>query len=1110
MKRILLIFTMLFLSVLVMGQGSDCNVATPFCTDGGSTFPAGIDNGSFQPAGNSYSCGFDVLFSQPNAAWYYLEIDMSGDLIVDITSSPAEDIDFAAWGPYPDFASAQANCGSLPDAIDCSFDPQDNEILDIPGVVSGQVYLVMITNYSNNPTNITVNSASANTASTNCDITTDCSADPGTYSVSTTGSQSGNTITLCPGQSFDITSDLNYVLPIPQSGESSELFYAIYDSAPPANPDPTVDSQASGLFWPDEDFLSSDPGGTNSNAEGGIPTSMTTSGVTGTGGTTVWFVPVTADDSDNGGNPNGIIGIDQNGDNCYEVGVPLQVIYLSAVEYSTVITCDPATGNGSIEVTMSGGLPPYVISGNVGGSLSTTNIPNDGGSVTISLTDGDSYGFNVTDANNCLNTFLGGTFNCNESLGGNCENTTVVAILDNNPANPASSIISNSGSNGTMGSGTEIISVCLLIEHNWIEDLDIELFAPNGSIVNLSSDNGGSSEDYGDVAGGIEVCFTPTATNLITTYTGGNIGDWLPEAGNFNAFNGSNPNGNWELSISDDELLLSGSLISWSIEFSNGNCSSPCLTANEDCNSAQIINLTSGVTECSPGCTIGASDDSAILDQSLCGDINGAAVWYQFTTVEQILYLDLSGDIPDPQIQFWTSCGNYLPNLCQIGSGGVIDVTLFPGSGDTYLISVSSVSGTEGQFELCLLNEPDPSPCNVDNDLIESSSSDPSTPIGGPYSAGETVEFCYTINDFERAGCNWLHGIVPTWGECWTTPVGSQPTITTALTTAGANMTASVLSGTSGTWSWFADGVVQYNNIPNGTLPAGTNVGGGWFFITTYDSDPENYNAANNNPTDPNQSYGDGYTSFPGNLDYECENVFDNGYTWNVCFELTTQDVSACSNSLLDCTVTVKTYGDGETGVWEDEGCYLDLPTDFSATSCCVESVTATPVTECEGEVAVINSNYVGAGTVNWFSSPLGGTPIASGLSFTTPTLVGPGPVTYYLEVEENGCISERTSVIVTINELPDISVINGNAILCEGDASLINLSVSATAGSNIVWTATPGGPAGSGTQINVNPAVTTIYTIAATPINGCPAAEAVVVVTVEDCCETTPGLIGN
>jgi len=82
-----------------------------------------------------------------------------------------------------------------------------------------------------------------------------------------------------------------------------------------------------------------------------------------------------------------------------------------------------------------------------------------------------------------------------DPVSGACQNTVSVPIPDNT-GTPGFSLIDVDGSVGTMGSGTEILSVCILVDHTWIGDLDIWVYEPDGTGVNLSNQNGGADKDY--------------------------------------------------------------------------------------------------------------------------------------------------------------------------------------------------------------------------------------------------------------------------------------------------------------------------------------------------------------------------------------------------------------------------------------------------------------------------------------------------------------------------------------------------------------------------------------------------------------------------------------
>ena len=131
-------------------------------------------------------------------------------------------------------------------------------------------------------------------------------------------------------------------------------------------------------------------------------------------------------------------------------------------------------------------------------------------------------------------------------------------------------------------------SVCLTINHPVALDIDAYLIAPNGTVLELTTDNGQFQNVYQNI------CFSPSAVLPIASSSILPNGSYLPE-GNFSTIE-NNTNGLWKLWISDDGLGFSGNLIEWSISFSEqshvnytwtpttslscSNCSSPIANPN--------------------------------------------------------------------------------------------------------------------------------------------------------------------------------------------------------------------------------------------------------------------------------------------------------------------------------------------------------------------------------------------------------------------------------------------------------------------------------------------------------------------------------------------------
>lgn len=181
-KLISLSILFLFVATYSYSQSS-CNNSAPFCTSTGVNFPASTSTSA--PVGPDYGC----LGSQPNPAWYYLNISTGGNIDITLTNSANVDIDFAAWGPFASQAAMQAAvCGGTSGSpIDCSFSTAATEVVSLPNTQPGEWYMLLITNFSGQPTNITA-TQTGGSGTTNCAILcnmTALTAVPGACNVAT-------------------------------------------------------------------------------------------------------------------------------------------------------------------------------------------------------------------------------------------------------------------------------------------------------------------------------------------------------------------------------------------------------------------------------------------------------------------------------------------------------------------------------------------------------------------------------------------------------------------------------------------------------------------------------------------------------------------------------------------------------------------------------------------------------------------------------------------------------------------------------------------------------------------------------------------------------------
>lgn len=265
-------------------DNATCETAAPFCTDQGAyLFPAGVNSGSPCGSSTSASCGepyscsgtpgqsSNCLMTAPNPAFYYMKIDEPGDLIIYMESNPREDIDFDCWGPFDDMETAcdQLACSNI---VDCGYSTSPTENCHINGAQTEEFYILLITNYSNQPCNITFENRG--TGTTDCGILPPLVDNDGPYCsgeaihLSAHG-QSGATYSWTGPNGFTSTEQNpiinnatiemsgSYTCTITLAGQSSSNPTEVIVSA---IPEPTASAQATYVNYGSSTQLNVDPG----------------------------------------------------------------------------------------------------------------------------------------------------------------------------------------------------------------------------------------------------------------------------------------------------------------------------------------------------------------------------------------------------------------------------------------------------------------------------------------------------------------------------------------------------------------------------------------------------------------------------------------------------------------------------------------------------------------------------------------------------------------------------------------------------------------------------------------------------------------------------------
>ena len=116
---------------------------------------------------------------------------------------------------------------------------------------------------------------------------------------------------------------------------------------------------------------------------------------------------------------------------------------------------------------------------------------------------------------------------------------------------------------GVINNTYGLASVCINITHPYVSDLIIELKGPDGTLIKLTFQDGGSDSNY------TGTCFTATAATSITNGIAPFTGNYLPVNNLGFENNGQNANGVWSLCIQDVAPGDSGNLLNWNITFNN-------------------------------------------------------------------------------------------------------------------------------------------------------------------------------------------------------------------------------------------------------------------------------------------------------------------------------------------------------------------------------------------------------------------------------------------------------------------------------------------------------------------------------------------------------------
>ncbi len=167
--------------------------------------------------------------------------------------------------------------------------------------------------------------------------------------------------------------------------------------------------------------------------------------------------------------------------------------------------------------------------------------------------------------------------------------------------------------------------------------------------------------------------------------------------------------------------------------------------------------------------------------------------------------------------------------------------------------------------------------------------------------------------------------------------------------------------------------------------------------------------------------------------------------------------------------------------VTDGNGCSAtSAPVNITVNPLPAAPVTNDPVVRCGPGVVNLTATG-GAGTLNWYNVPTGGTSLQTGGAYS-PTVTS-STVFYVSETSAEGCEGPRSAVNVTVNAAPNLAInAIGSTTFCEGGSVVLDASsTSDPSYINFSWSPATGLSSTNTAVVNANPpAGTYIYTVTA------------------------------
>ena len=667
---------------------------------------------------------------------------------------------------------------------------------------------------------------------------------------------------------------------------------------------------------------------------------------------------------------------------------------------------------------------------------------------------------------------------------------------------------------GTINSTYGLASVCINITHTYDADLRIILIAPNGTQVILSANNGGSGDNY------TNTCFSASAATAITAGTAPFSGSYVPQGTLGSVNNGQNANGTWRICVTDEVGIDAGTLLNWSLTFSNSpapppptmpTCSGNAPAGNTCALATNVCNFNG---YCGNTSSTYTADTWTNLTNAFCGSIeNNSFIKFTASATSASFNVWVTSSFWGDGIQmmfYEGGCGSgavtthgcygqILPT--GTGSPAVVTATslvigntyylMFDGyAGDICNYVLSPVSGVS----VLAIAPTAPTICSGSSTTLTASGStttyswSPSTGLnttsGATVTASPTTTTTYTVTGASAPGCPLTKTVTVN-----VTAAPSAPTVTSPVNYCqNATATALTATGTALLWYTAATGGTGSATAPT---PSTTAVGSTIYYVTQTVSSCESPRAAItvNVTATPAAPTVTSPVSYCQNATATALTATGTGLLWYTGATGGTGSATAPTPSTT--TVGSTTYYVSQTVT----GCESPRASiTVNVTAAPAAPTVTSPVAYCQNATATALT-ATGTGLL-WYTAATGGTGSATA---PTPSTATVGSTTYYVSQTVSGCESPRAAITVNVTAAPAAPTVTSPVAYCQNATAT---ALTAT-GTGLLWYTAATGGIGSATAPTPSTiaAGSTIYYVSQT-VSGCESPRAAITVNIT----ATPG----